>query len=371
VLGWLACLLVLLAGGSGCRPRQDSDSPIHADSPIRDDEEVIFFPTLGRLSADGSTWVLDLHGWIFEREEGSWIRGGIHDLFVELAGLDMDPGEEALFRKRAGLFLADNERGKEIAIRVGEQVHRLEASEANGHFRGTLNLSRQEAARLASPAGAGGASSLAFQAVTPKGDERRFRGTVHLLEPEGVSVISDIDDTIKVSEVGDTKALLRNTFLRDFRAVPGMADLYRRWAKQGASFHYLTASQWQLYEPLAEFIAAEEFPAGTFHMKLFRLKDDTRTSLFTPPSEHKLPAIQSLVEAYPRRRFILVGDAGEADPEIFGKAYHAHPGRIDRLLIRDVTGGDGASARYQEAFKGVPPEKWQVFAAPEEVRPWQ
>ena len=40
--------------------------------------------------------------------------------------------------------------------------------------------------------------------------------------PKGVSVISDIDDTIKVTEVLDRRRMLYNTFLREFKDVTGM-----------------------------------------------------------------------------------------------------------------------------------------------------
>ena len=54
-----------------------------------------------------------------------------------------------------------------------------------------------------------------------------------------------------------------------------MAALYQRWESQGAEFHYVTASPWQLYPTLIEFIGAEGFPRGSMHMRSVRLKDRT------------------------------------------------------------------------------------------------
>jgi len=86
-------------------------------------------------------------------------------------------------------------------------------------------------------------------------------GAVYLLSPTGLSVISDIDDTIKVSEVGDREALLRNTFLKPYNPLPGMAEVYAGWAtNSGASFQYVTASPWQLYPDLTAFMRSNEFP---------------------------------------------------------------------------------------------------------------
>jgi phosphatidate phosphatase APP1 len=57
---------------------------------------------------------------------------------------------------------------------------------------------------------------LPMEVVLPSRDERRFTGEVHLLGATGVSVISDIDDTIKVSVVTNKQELLKNTFTRPF-----------------------------------------------------------------------------------------------------------------------------------------------------------
>jgi phosphatidate phosphatase APP1 len=210
---------------------------------------------------------------------------------------------------------------------------------------------------------------LAFQAVTREGDSRAFSGVIRLLEPTGLSIISDVDDTIKVSEVRDRKALLSNTFVRQFRAVPGMADVYAEWARRGVRFHYLTASPWQLYEPLSEFLRTGDFPpATTFHMRIFRWKDTSAIALFSSSEDYKRQRLQSLIEAFPRRRFVLVGDSGERDPEIYGAMARQHAGSVQRVLIRDVAGEGKDSARIQKAFDGVPPAKWMLFRDASEIR---
>ena len=94
-----------------------------------------------------------------------------------------------------------------------------------------------------------------------------FAGVVHFPSPQGVSVISDIDDTIKISEVKDRKLLLQNTFFRPFQAVPGVPDKYRQWAEAGVAFSSVSASPWQLYDPLANFFRQVGFPHATFHLK--------------------------------------------------------------------------------------------------------
>lgn len=55
-------------------------------------------------------------------------------------------------------------------------------------------------------------------------------GTVSLVEPSGISIISDIDDTIKDTQIlAGAKTVLANTFFKHCRDVPGMAEAYMRW----------------------------------------------------------------------------------------------------------------------------------------------
>lgn len=189
-----------------------------------------------------------------------------------------------------------------------------------------------------------------------------YGGQVHLLESTGLSVISDLDDTIKVSEVLDRDKLLRNTFLRPFVPVEGMADAYRAWMiHDGAQFHYVSSSPIQLYVPLSEFVQASSFPAGTFHLKEFRWKDESFFNLFASSVEHKLGVIEPILRRFPQRRFVLVGDSGEKDPEIYGALARDFPAQIFRVLIRDVTGDPRESDRYSNAFREVPDVKWSLF----------
>ena len=182
-------------------------------------------------------------------------------------------------------------------------------------------------------------------------------------------MISDIDDTIKITEVRDRHAALRNTFLREFQAVPGMAEFYQTLGRSNhAAVHYISASPQQLYEPLAAFVRSNGFPAGTFTLKEFRWKDKSFFSLFANPEQYKSGVIEPLMKQFPNRKFILIGDSGERDPEIYARLAREYPQQIARIFIRDVTGEPAASERYVKAFRDVPPERWQVFRVPDELK---
>ena len=364
--GSIGVTVLLVALASLCSA-EDQVKP----SKIKSDEQVIFFPTAAHLSKDGTEWLIPIHGWIFEPEAGDLARRA---MVAELdAVLDIDaqpPAAQRLFHRRVGRFLVDNERGKSIAVALGDSVFVLDRSHADGHFAGEIALPVDDAKALSSN------GKLTFDAVTRNDDGRRFKGEVHLIASTGMSVISDIDDTIKVSDVTDRKAMLRRTFFEPFEQVPGMARLYNHWAtapggsrgSSPVSFHFVSSSPWQLYEPLAAFVRKAGFPEATFHLKRFRLRPSGIKALLADPMETKPRTIRKILDAYPNRRFILVGDSGEKDPEVYGRIARECPQQIVKVLIRNVTAEPGDSPRYGHAFKGIPAEKWQVFKEPAEVR---
>lgn len=336
-------------------------------SEIRSDEQVVFFPTIGYSIPGQTVWLLQIHGWIYEP---AWEDAGLTSLqsALGLASTQIGQVDSVVFAERARWFLVDNERGKRLAVRLGDKTYVMEKSAPNGHFHGRVRLPSDQIESLRAGL-APSSRRLSFQAVTPKDRKEKFVGEIHLVGEEGISVISDIDDTIKVSEVTDRKKLLKNTFLLPFREVRGMSEVYKGWAQgNSVSFHYASASPWQLYVPLQEFMTKEGFPAGTFHLKSFRWKDRSFLSVFESPMDYKLGVIEPILDRFPKRRFLLVGDSGEKDPEVYGVLARKYGRQILGILIRDVTGEPPGDPRYHEAFKDLPPTAWRVFRDPVEIR---
>jgi phosphatidate phosphatase APP1 len=327
-----------------------------ARAAVHSDERVVFFP--GLASEGGEGWQLSIFGWVHEPERRPVLGG----LLRRAIGIDRDKlsdAEQEIYRERTRYFLPDNERGKRIIVQVGSAQRLAPRTSPDGHFTLKWSLTRAEFSALAVSNRA-----VAVQAILDANDSRAFVGSIHVLSNAGLSVVSDVDDTIKISEVRDRDALLLNTFCRPFRAVEGMAELYRTWHTNGAQFHYLSASPWQLYLPLDEFIDAAGFPTGTFHMKDFRAKDSTFLALFSDPERFKLGLLRPLFEQFPGRRFILVGDSGEKDPEVYGAIAREFPRQVQGILIRNVTKERMGDERYVRAFRGVPEATWEVFESP-------
>ena len=331
------------------------------------DEELILFPTLGHLEEDGRTWNISIHGWIFEPESDSKKRAVALGLLAKALQLGNAEIQSDLFQKRVRLFLVDNERDKKISIRLGNRTYDLPGSGPDGHFEHNLRTPADSDALL-DPRRAAAAGWLSFEGPACERTVRRFAGRVQLVPPTGLSLISDIDDTIKISEVRDRTALVANTFLREYRAVTGMSELYARWQDAGVRFHYVSASPWQLFPALADFLEKSGFPAGSHNLRPVRVKDETVLDLFKPPQDYKIQTIRALFERFPGRRFILVGDSGERDPEIYGEIARAFQNQIETIYIRNVTPGEDTPGRCQKAFHNLPSQRWQLFTDPAEIK---
>jgi phosphatidate phosphatase APP1 len=192
-------------------------------------------------------------------------------------------------------------------------------------------------------------------------------GRALLMAPTGVSVISDVDDTIKHTEVTCRQSLLRNTFLREFLPISGMAEMYQDWAAQGAAFHYVSSSPWQLFAPLAEMCETCGFPEGTFHLRNFRLRDHMLRRLFLVRRPVKGVIIKHLIRTFPQRKFVLVGDSGERDPEIYGAMARRFPEQVAGVFIRELAERPMDTRRTLKAFRHVSPRVWALFHHPDQI----
>ena len=81
----------------------------------------------------------------------------------------------------------------------------------------------------------------------------------------------------------------------------------------------------------------------------------------------KAAEIRDIVETFPQRRFVLVGDSCEKDPEIYGNIARKYPDRVASVLIRDVPARTLDERRRRKAFHNLPEGRWKVFTDPEEI----
>lgn len=350
-------LIALILFGCGA-DQSTSDEIMPQLSNIKNDEHVVFFRTAGWLDVDAQEWHLPIRGWIYEPQDSSVRRAAFEAILREKFELEVGEDSEANFSERLNLLIADNERGKTIVIELAGQEVELPKSAENGHFDAIVTLSVTNVAKYAKK------GRLPYSAATKNSEKRLFEGEIRLVGPSGLSVISDIDDTAKISMVIDRKQLIEYTFLRDFEAAPGMATLYEQWSAQDASFHFVSSSPWQLYTPLQEFLDASGFPWATFSLKNVRFRDETLFNLFKKGTETKPAAIKEILSSYPGRSFILVGDSGEQDPEVYAALMREFPEQITEIYIRNVTRASADDARFADVFEGIEPASWHLFEDP-------
>lgn len=330
------------------------------------DDTVVLFPSLGHLSPDGQTWHIQVHGEVFSHRTqiGLAKRFLLRMLKRAMKAPEAEFGSP-IFQQRIARWMAADAPGKRIVIKVGPSVHVLpKASCRNGHFFGTLRLTPQD---LATFHAADSQRLLTLDVCGPSGDPLSVQGQVHLIGQQGLSIISDIDDTLKHSSVACKTTLLRNTFLNAFEPIAGMAEMYRQWAEAGIAFHYVSSCPWQLYRQISDYFVEVGFPSGSFHLRSFRLRDHLIRRLLLLRRSGKGKIILRILKTFPQRKFVLIGDSGEHDPELYGIAARRYPEQVEKILIRRLPNKHDAPERYAKAFRGLRAGIVQLFDDPAEI----
>ncbi|MSR36264.1 MAG: DUF2183 domain-containing protein [Gemmatimonadetes bacterium] len=158
-----------------------------------------------------------------------------------------------------------------------------------------------------------------------------------------LGVITDVDDTVLRTGATSLIDVARNTLLRNARTrlpLAGVAALYRalesgfEGSEQNPVF-YVSSSPWNLYDLLLEFIDVQDLPAGPFFLQDVGL--DAATVGVGSHLGHKLARIEEILALHPHLPFVLLGDSGQKDPEVYREVVKRHPGRILSVYIRDVS----------------------------------
>jgi len=327
-------------------------------TPLAHDEEVMLFPVSASITPNG-TWKIPMHHWVYELEEDSFVRKLSRKAIVEsleLVGLSDDDTHSDAFKQRIKWFLTDNKGWKELSAsfrKIKPNDHlALNKTSLNGHAYTDIYLAVKKELRAR--------SWIQVDIDSASKDKHQFTGEVQLIPANGLSVISDIDDTIKISEVLDKKKLLKNTFVAPYQAVKGMPELYQRLKERDAYFHYVSASPWQLYPSLQPFMQAH-YPKGTLMFRHFRLKDSSFIKFLGASKDYKIEKISAIIKRYPKHRFILIGDSGEHDTEIYARIYQQFPKNIQSIWIRNVDGSNTTEKSLKMVFRDVPRNIWTLF----------
>ncbi|CAF1447999.1 unnamed protein product, partial [Didymodactylos carnosus] len=332
-----------------------------------DEEDMLLFTDIGfQPQANTDNWNLVCHGWRYQGSKRNKFLGMSTSSAAELIAHFVANNEQLLYlnnsfqRDRLKPFLVGDGFNKLIGITIGN--HSLTTTtDSEGEFHAVLTYPNDEVNQLKKD------GAISYIAVDD--NNRTLEGVIRLIERHGLSVISDIDDTIKISEVLDKIRLIANTFIQPFKPVPGMATLYQQWKKRhNCTFHYLSAMPDQLFTLTNEFIDKNNFPIGSFHMRHFHWTSKSIFNFVHSQStfNHKLKYLRYFL-SNTMRDFVLIGDSGEKDPEVYGLITREYPERIRAIFIRRISGSLSSDSRFAQAFKNIPQEKWMIFDDPKQI----
>ncbi|SDB88163.1 Phosphatidate phosphatase APP1 [Sanguibacter gelidistatuariae] len=155
-------------------------------------------------------------------------------------------------------------------------------------------------------------------------------------------LLSDVDDTVMVTMLPRPLSAIWNLLVlhEDARLpVPGMSQLYAELGGLDAAMPvvYLSTNAWNVAPALRRFLAHHRFPAGPL---LLTDWGPTNTGLFRSGPEHKRQALDRLAAELPHIRWVLVGDDGQRDPQIYRDFARAHPSAVRAVVIRELSSSE-------------------------------
>ncbi|HEU4427057.1 MAG TPA: phosphatase domain-containing protein [Pilimelia sp.] len=163
---------------------------------------------------------------------------------------------------------------------------------------------------------------------------------VRIVDP-GVrlGILSDVDDTVMVTVLPRPLLAAWNTFVLDEHArmaVPGMPVLYERLATAhpGSPVFYLSTGAWNVAPALTRVLARHVYPAGPLLLTDWGPQADR---WFRSGREHKRSTLARLAREFPQVRWLLIGDDGQHDEEIYAEFAAAHPDNVAAVAIRQLS----------------------------------
>lgn len=178
-------------------------------------------------------------------------------------------------------------------------------------------------------------------------------------------IVSDIDDTILSTWLPRPLLAAWNSFVlteQARQAVPGMARWYQQLLQDnpGSPIIYVSTGAFNTFPMIRRFQKRHGFPMGAM---LLTDWGPTNTGWFRSGSDHKRTALRELARDMPRIRWLLVGDDGQHDPDIYGQFAELQPEHVVARAIRELAPGEAVLAH------GIRLEgselQWNPDAAPE------
>lgn len=245
-----------------------------------------------------------------------------------------------------------------VRVELGQRVREVQTSD-DGAFEAVFeNLHDLPLGLHAAKVSLSNRNLKAYQAVSSSGNF-----ILHSPDSNRLGVISDIDDTILRTNATSKVQMLKTIFLSNYKTqlpVSGMSDLFKaiHHGPEGDGYeatHYVSSSPDNLYSRINLFLDYRNFPQGSIDLKNIGLGKGT-DSLFDH-EHYKIGKIRKILQTYPARRYILFGDSGEHDPEIYRQVAKEFPKQIVAVYIHNVTEEDPFDSRFQGQMLFSDPDK--------------
>lgn len=178
--------------------------------------------------------------------------------------------------------------------------------------------------------------------ITTPGSQPAITSVYIVPEDQTIGIICDVDDTVMNTALPRPFVAAWNSFVLNEHArsaTPGMAVMMDRLhrAHPTAPFMYLSTGAWNVTPTLRRFLHRNGYPKGTF---LLTDWGPTPDRWFRSGSQHKVNTLKRLATEFPHIRWILIGDDGQRDPEIYNGFAVRYPHNVEAILIRNLTFGE-------------------------------
>ncbi|KAI0401521.1 hypothetical protein F4802DRAFT_425158 [Xylaria palmicola] len=190
--------------------------------------------------------------------------------------------------------------------------------------------------------------------------------TAYLVPPTGITIVSDIDDILRVTKIYDPKEGLLNSFARPFVAWENMPEIYANWSASVSDlhFHYLTTTPEQVTRNYMEFIY-RTYPLGSFDTRPLNFSDVSATLAI------RRALLDKIFQTYPGRKFVLVGDTTNSDVVgDYPQLVRDYPGQVQCIFLRNTTATDDTDLFPYDTsgFEGIDQRQYMFFVHPDDLR---
>ncbi|KAD3720534.1 DUF2183 domain-containing protein [Arthrobacter yangruifuii] len=199
-------------------------------------------------------------------------------------------------------------------------------------------------------------------------DGEETTAPIYVVDPAAeVGVVSDIDDTIMVTALPRPMLAAWNTFVLDEHArtpTPGMAVMMDRLARENpvGPVLYLSTGAWNVAATLTRFITRNLYPAGPL---LLTDWGPTTDRWFRSGQAHKRTQLERLAQEFPDIKWLLIGDDGQHDEEIYADFAQRHPENVRAIAIRQLSAGEAVLAGGRTGRPGQTPVQVPWIYAPD------